>query len=122
MAFALGLEPEKVEKLASSLEQKRTSKYFENLFAHYAEGKAERMYGSRFIQANPKKAEAVSASEAGKTKLLAELFLAGPEEAGKFRDFLEAIDPDEYAKGVKTKADRARKYREVFLPFARAVG
>ncbi len=63
----------------------------------------------------------VAANESGRTRLLAELFLAGPEEAGKFRDFLLSPDSVLCPGGSKAKLERARKYRDIFLPFAEVV-
>jgi hypothetical protein len=84
VAETLGLNPDEAENTVRRLDSRFDFRYFERLFIRYVDGTAERLDPSHFIQSNPKKPETRKASQAGKMKLLTELFLSGKEEIRKF--------------------------------------
>ncbi len=104
------------------------AKYFQGLFGQYVNGTAERTHPTTFIRPNPRKPEAIKASEAGTRQLLAHLLLADSTELEEFSRYLDSVRsrldfissgksdvsmlPSVF--GSPAKDERARKYLPVF--------
>jgi tRNA A-37 threonylcarbamoyl transferase component Bud32 len=119
-SVSMGLNPDDVAASVGRISQKFGIKYFENLFKQYVDGIAERTHPTTFIRMNPKKPEAVKATEAGKRQLIAYMLLIERDELENLLAYFDSIGKQLSSEGhpplfgSAAKDARAEKYLPLF--------